>query len=408
MALAVIAAAVATSQQSQAEIKAELLGSYDKTLRPSLWVATQGPSSDGSSCGTAPPEHVETQLVISKISIGLQQYEIEGYFRLWWEDARLNFTGKSEVRRRRGSLQRSVRALACLLLCDSRVPAPRAPAHAATPEQGGCFDKLVFREADDLWTPDIYYEKSIVNKLGQESDGDLVEVYPSGRVFWSRRARLTMQCPMIFKRMPFDRQCCNFLMGMWSQTAEEVEIKWRTSETGTAAWREQPAGSVWNTGTTLEGISGWERSLATWHITDMTQAELYETFEYNYTFVSATLQMERDTSKAMDDVWASVLFVMLSCTSPAPPLALLILPATPPRVRPRPPLNFPPPPTPPPPPPPLSLSRALQTAAFGSTPRRRPAVSRSASSPSSSRSTSCSPSVPACLPASRTMCGLSS
>ena len=108
-------------------------------------------------------------------------------------------------------------------------------------EQGGCFDKLVFRDADELWTPDIYYEKSIENKLGQESDGDLVEVYPSGRVWWSQRARLTMSCKMFFNRMPYDRQCCNFLMGMWSQTAEEVEIHWRTTETGAAAWSKWPS-----------------------------------------------------------------------------------------------------------------------------------------------------------------------
>ena len=96
--LATIAAALAATK-SQAEIKQELFASYDKTLRPSLWVSTQQEADSGEqSCGAAPPEHVETQLSISKISVGLQQYEIEGYFRLWWVDPRLAFNGTSEVR----------------------------------------------------------------------------------------------------------------------------------------------------------------------------------------------------------------------------------------------------------------------------------------------------------------------
>ena len=41
---ATIAAALAATK-SQAEIKSALLASYDKTLRPSLWVSTVEPAS---------------------------------------------------------------------------------------------------------------------------------------------------------------------------------------------------------------------------------------------------------------------------------------------------------------------------------------------------------------------------
>ena len=68
---------------------------------------------------------------------------------------------------------------------------------------------------------------------------------------------------------------------------------------GTAAWRAQSAGGVWDTTTALDGITSWERNLATWDITDMVQAELFETFDYNFTYVSATLQVRAASEPAI-------------------------------------------------------------------------------------------------------------
>ena len=55
---------------------------------------------------------------------------------------------------------------------------------------------------------------------------------------------------------------------------------------------------MWDTTTALDGITSWERNLATWDITDMVQAELFETFDYNFTYVSATLQVRAASEPA--------------------------------------------------------------------------------------------------------------
>ena len=59
--------------------------------------------------------------------------------------------------------------------------------------------------------------------------GELLEVYPDGSVWWSRQAHFTLACPFAANlgRMPFDTQTCNFMVGMYADTALDSQLRWK-------------------------------------------------------------------------------------------------------------------------------------------------------------------------------------
>eukprot|EP00966_Prymnesium_polylepis_P091816 2125482-Prymnesium_polylepis.1 len=70
----------------------------------------------------------------------------------------------------------------------------------------------------------------------KDGAAEALYVYPDGRVFWSRQTSFTLQCQNNNDRMPFDDQRCPFVMGLYSQTVEDVVLSWRSNGSAISAW----------------------------------------------------------------------------------------------------------------------------------------------------------------------------
>jgi hypothetical protein len=97
-----------------------------------------------------------------------------------------------------------------------------------------CFPKLIFLTSDSspppLWTPDIIFKNAKKNDLGLPNDGSLMEVYPSGQVYWSQRIRMTVNCKFHLGRLPWDTQSCGLAVGLHAQVKDEVDLVWKEGE----------------------------------------------------------------------------------------------------------------------------------------------------------------------------------
>ena len=166
-------------------LKAQLLAGYDKAMRPSEYLARMRGER------FAPPEAVDVQMYVESIPYVNQieqTYALDGYFRAWWHDPRLNYSG-----------------------LDSRA-------------------ELVLSSADEIWRPDLYFELAEAILLSSPTlSGQSLFVYPDGTVWWSRQARLQLRCCMKFAKMPFDKQRCPVRLGLYSQTASEAVLHWRAT-----------------------------------------------------------------------------------------------------------------------------------------------------------------------------------
>ena len=178
-------------QGTMKEITDTVLMDYDRSTNPSLAVAQEAPSPPGE-CPQVDVNMIDAQIYVTKIPDIDQKtgtYSLEGFFRLWWNDPRLTFD-------------------------DS--------------DNGGCVEKLVFLDgATTLWTPDFYFPPAVSHTIGARGDGQLMEVKPSGEVYWSQRLRMTVNCEMDFRQMPWDTQECNIVMGSYSQGPSEVSFQWK-------------------------------------------------------------------------------------------------------------------------------------------------------------------------------------
>lgn len=178
-------------QGTMKEITDRVLLAYDRNTNPTLAVAQEAPSPSGE-CPRVDVNMIDAQIYVTKIPAIDQKagtYSIEGFFRLWWNDPRLTFD-------------------------DS--------------EAGGCVEKLVFRDGPSkLWTPDFYFPPSVTHQIGAKNDGQLMEVRPNGDVYWSQRLRVTINCAMDFRQMPWDTQECDIVMGSYSQGPAEVNFQWK-------------------------------------------------------------------------------------------------------------------------------------------------------------------------------------
>ena len=137
---------------------------YSINTNPGLAIGQA--NTTGNDCATPLATTVEAQVYVSRLS-GINQkagsFDIEGYFRLWWTDARLKYNGTAD---------------------------------------GGCLERLTVRvdetEKAPFWTPDIYFDINKKNEIGKRSDGAAMYVYPDGVVLWTQRIRSTVNCAMNF------------------------------------------------------------------------------------------------------------------------------------------------------------------------------------------------------------------
>jgi hypothetical protein len=206
----------ALDMRTKSEIKAQLLASYDASVRPNLASALEASRRGDDGCAHAPPDDIEAQIYIDFLTVDqkLLQYTIEGFLRVWWDDPRLAFNGTSR---------------------------------SSQTAELGCLDRLIFRDANDLWLPDLYFENVVDLDIGGSFSSRLSEsltVYPNGSVWWSRQLRVTLRCRMLFGNLPFDTQECPIKLGLYADTVEDSRLRWRGSELLLDAW-EAASTSTW-------------------------------------------------------------------------------------------------------------------------------------------------------------------
>ena len=66
--------------------------------------------------------------------------------------------------------------------------------------------------------------------------GESLSVTPDGDVFWSRQASFRLACPLDLKRLPFDTQHCSVVIGLYTDTADDVMLAWRRNVLAFTGW----------------------------------------------------------------------------------------------------------------------------------------------------------------------------
>ena len=234
---------------------------------------------EGYDAGAAPslalcdskPTTVLAQMYVAKmhsVNERKETIELEGYFRLWWNDTRLSHSGGT---------------------CG-------AVDGASTTAVG-----REYASAKGIWTPDVYFGNALKNTLGGDQDrieGEMLTLSPTGEVFWSQRARLQVDCPMNFWRMPWDVQHCKLELGLYRSRADRVTIEWKNEyKNGTG----QPFGWVWG----AAPLSAWQEI----PLPAVNKLHVYSTG----TFSSATAHVDlkrKDTALMYFAMVPSVLFVV--------------------------------------------------------------------------------------------------
>ncbi|CAJ0926350.1 unnamed protein product, partial [Mesorhabditis belari] len=88
---------------------------------------------------------------------------------------------------------------------------------------------LTKRENENLvWLPDTFFQNSLdESRHNVQVPNVLIRVDPDGRVLYSERIGLTLSCPMILTRYPFDRQVCHLDFASYSFTEKDIIYKWK-------------------------------------------------------------------------------------------------------------------------------------------------------------------------------------
>lgn len=178
-----------------------LMAAYDKKTRPFSHMVER-PTLTCSKM-SAPTVVVSEFYLLSLHSVDQigGSYELDGYFRLWWNDTRLRYDGL----------------------------APNA-----------CIEELRF-DPGEIWTPDIYFDgslddyKTFAPGPPQPSSSSMT-VSPDGLVYWTRHARLKLGCDMDFRELPFDRQICRYKAGTWSTQSTDVLMQWNDLDLPFPEW----------------------------------------------------------------------------------------------------------------------------------------------------------------------------
>ena len=174
-------------------------------MRQRPGVAKSGGESGSGVLLAVPTDIVEVQVFLEQmkpIEMLEQSFGFEGYLRAWWTDERLKYDP------------------------------------ATAPQL-----KLSPTDSNQLWKPKFYWEraKEIVLPMPDRPDlGESFWVYPDGKVFWSRQTVFVLGCNFAGKKLdkfPFDQQNCTITMGMYSDTADEVFLKWKEDAVALENWQ---------------------------------------------------------------------------------------------------------------------------------------------------------------------------
>ena len=242
----------AVGDETQAAVLDRVLANYDRLTRPGLASAAR------SSCPA--DAHVDdvnvTMDVDTLISFSERDgaYTVEGYLRMEWLDSRLAYNRS-----------------ACGL------------------------EKIVLTSSASFWFPDLYFEHMSSHKLA--GNGELFSFDPNGHVFWSRHAKLEVECNMGFGRLPYDVQNCLFLAGMYSQTAAQVQVRWKDVSS--------PLGNHLTRDDIL--VAGQ------WAIGSVKGESVIDSYASgNYSYAKACIRFERQSKAYLMQILLACLYVLMS------------------------------------------------------------------------------------------------
>ena len=169
-----------------------------------------------------------------------QEWYAIGFLRTWWHDARY------------APLTRLLVPHLVPTYGNALVPITRSAslsshslAYNAT-AVGSSEISLRIDQFKLVWQPDLYWEKleEISGVTGSDGYGEVINIYPTGAVWRSQQRKVVLACPINLALMPFDTQTCHWLMGIYSDRQEEVEVQWKAGRAAIEDW-ETACPTLW-------------------------------------------------------------------------------------------------------------------------------------------------------------------
>eukprot|EP00966_Prymnesium_polylepis_P240459 5560770-Prymnesium_polylepis.1 len=114
-------------------------------------------------------------------------------------------------------------------------------------------------------------------------------------VLWSRLAATRLRCNMGFGRLPFDKQHCLFLVGIYSETAADVHLTWTDIKT--------PFGA---------DLANFRDVGGEWQVGGIRAANLLDVYPSGvYSYAKACVSFERDSYQSMMKIILATMFVLM-------------------------------------------------------------------------------------------------
>ncbi|XP_040574267.1 gamma-aminobutyric acid receptor subunit alpha-1 isoform X2 [Lepeophtheirus salmonis] len=168
----------------------DLLKNYDKTERPSFRKGV--------------PTDVKINILIRSmgpISEEDMNYSMDCYFRQYWRDERLSFTG----------LKNNTHHLKIDQL------------------------SLNVKMLEKIWKPDTYFHNGLSSYIHTITrPNKLLRISEHGDITYSMRLTIKAKCPMMLKSFPMDWQSCPLVLGSYAYTIDQVYYRWQHSSNAVA------------------------------------------------------------------------------------------------------------------------------------------------------------------------------
>lgn len=95
-------------------------------------------------------------------------------------------------------------------------------------DHNGTIRYLTLTETERLWFPDTFFKNEKESYFhAMPSPNTLVRIYPNGRIMYSTRLTLTLQCPMILTAFPADKQVCGITLASYAHTVDDIMYVWK-------------------------------------------------------------------------------------------------------------------------------------------------------------------------------------
>ncbi|CAH3152680.1 unnamed protein product, partial [Porites lobata] len=128
---------------------------------------------------------------VSSINEKNMDFSLDMYFRRRWKDPRLSYQ-----------------------------PFPHKP-----PDQRLVLNAELIKY---IWQPNIYFRNSKeAHYHSVPTQNVLFGISPDGSILLSTRITTVLDCQMDFRHFPMDQQICHFQVGSYSETEDNVIVKWR-------------------------------------------------------------------------------------------------------------------------------------------------------------------------------------